>query len=176
MLSYAFYFSSCRCLKVSSQLTNWRRHWITGYTFFGLQLRQYDCNSRTLHSKSIVHLNHYIVIYILNLSWFSRWSARYDQWWECKFIAEGIIDQGGGFRDSLADMSEELCPSSAECPMPLPFFCRTSNQVITHHHSLHVITIRPQFSVLIDLGFFFTFAGLSGCPRGQRLLRPQLVL
>uniref|UniRef100_A0A3Q3LEJ3 HECT domain containing 3 n=1 Tax=Mastacembelus armatus TaxID=205130 RepID=A0A3Q3LEJ3_9TELE len=57
-----------------------------------------------------------------------RWPARYDQWWECKFIAEGIIDQGGGFRDSLADMSEELCPSSAECPMPLPFFCRTSNQ------------------------------------------------
>ncbi|XP_077415673.1 E3 ubiquitin-protein ligase HECTD3 isoform X1 [Vanacampus margaritifer] len=57
-----------------------------------------------------------------------RWPARYDQWWECKFIAEGIIDQGGGFRDSLADMSEELCPSSAECPMPLPFFTRTSNQ------------------------------------------------
>ncbi|XP_028329338.1 E3 ubiquitin-protein ligase HECTD3 isoform X1 [Gouania willdenowi] len=57
-----------------------------------------------------------------------RWPARYDQWWECKFIAEGIIDQGGGFRDSLADMSEELCPSSAECPMALPFFTRTSNQ------------------------------------------------
>lgn len=23
-----------------------------------------------------------------------RWPLRYDQWWECKFIAEGIIDQG----------------------------------------------------------------------------------
>ncbi|XP_033838136.1 E3 ubiquitin-protein ligase HECTD3 isoform X1 [Periophthalmus magnuspinnatus] len=57
-----------------------------------------------------------------------RWPARYDQWWECKFIAEGIIDQGGGFRDSLADMSEELCPSSADCPLPLPFFTRTSNE------------------------------------------------
>ncbi|XP_069050124.1 E3 ubiquitin-protein ligase HECTD3 [Lepisosteus oculatus] len=57
-----------------------------------------------------------------------RWPVRYDQWWECKFISEGIIDQGGGFRDSLADMSEELCPSSAECPVPLPFFTRTSNQ------------------------------------------------
>uniref|UniRef100_A0AAR2K6C5 HECT domain-containing protein n=1 Tax=Pygocentrus nattereri TaxID=42514 RepID=A0AAR2K6C5_PYGNA len=56
------------------------------------------------------------------------WPVRHDQWWECKFIAEGIIDQGGGFRDSLADMSEELCPSSAECAMPLPFFTRTSNQ------------------------------------------------
>ncbi|XP_026994813.1 E3 ubiquitin-protein ligase HECTD3 isoform X1 [Tachysurus fulvidraco] len=57
-----------------------------------------------------------------------RWPARHDQWWECKFIAEGIIDQGGGFRDSLADMSEELCPSSSECLIPLPFFTRTSNQ------------------------------------------------
>nr|XP_014350786.1 PREDICTED: E3 ubiquitin-protein ligase HECTD3 [Latimeria chalumnae] len=57
-----------------------------------------------------------------------RWPMRYDQWWECKFIAEGIIDQGGGFRDSLADMSEELCPSSTDCPVPLPFFVRTSNQ------------------------------------------------
>lgn len=79
-------------------------------------------SSRALNSKSTV--------FPLGSS---RWPARYDQWWECKFIAEGIIDQGGGFRDSLADMSEELCPSSAECSMPLPFFCRTSNQVMTHH-------------------------------------------
>ncbi|KAM4722366.1 E3 ubiquitin-protein ligase HECTD3 [Rhinophrynus dorsalis] len=57
-----------------------------------------------------------------------RWPVRYDQWWECKFIAEGIIDQGGGFRDSLSDISEELCPSSADTPVPLPFFVRTSNQ------------------------------------------------
>ncbi|KAE8609931.1 hypothetical protein XENTR_v10011949 [Xenopus tropicalis] len=57
-----------------------------------------------------------------------RWPVRYEQWWECKFIAEGIIDQGGGFRDSLADISEELCPSSADIPVPLPFFVRTSNQ------------------------------------------------
>ncbi|KAG8437018.1 hypothetical protein GDO86_007920 [Hymenochirus boettgeri] len=57
-----------------------------------------------------------------------RWNTRYEQWWECKFIAEGIIDQGGGFRDSLADISEELCPSSADSPLPLPFFIRTSNQ------------------------------------------------
>lgn len=70
-----------------------------------------------------------------------RWPARYDQWWECKFIAEGIIDQGGGFRDSLSDMSEELCPTSAECNMPLPFFCRTSNQVTgaLQNHSFIVI-------------------------------------
>lgn len=58
-----------------------------------------------------------------------RWSARYDQWWECKFLSEGIIDQGGGFRDSLADMAEELCPSSVDAPIPVPFFIRSPNQL-----------------------------------------------
>lgn len=36
---------------------------------------------------------------------------------------------GGGFRDCLTDISEELCPSSGDVPVPLPFFVRTSNQV-----------------------------------------------
>jgi E3 ubiquitin-protein ligase HECTD3 len=58
-----------------------------------------------------------------------RWSLRHDQWWECKFIAEGIIDQGGGFRDSLSDIAEELCPSDNTSPVPLPFFIRSPNQV-----------------------------------------------
>eukprot|EP00794_Sanderia_malayensis_P008206 gene8206-9086_t len=57
-----------------------------------------------------------------------RWGQMYDQWWECKFIGEGIIDQGGGFRDSLADMGEELCPSASDTPIPLPFFIRSANQ------------------------------------------------
>ncbi|XP_010155129.1 PREDICTED: E3 ubiquitin-protein ligase HECTD3-like, partial [Eurypyga helias] len=57
-----------------------------------------------------------------------RWPANSSQWWQCEFISEGIIDQGGGFRDSLSDVSEELCPSSSNVPMPLPFFVRTSNQ------------------------------------------------
>ncbi|NWW92980.1 HECD3 ligase, partial [Rhynochetos jubatus] len=57
-----------------------------------------------------------------------RWPANHSQWWQCEFISEGIIDQGGGFRDSLSDVSEELCPSSSNVPMPLPFFVRTSNQ------------------------------------------------
>jgi hypothetical protein len=43
----------------------------------------------------------------------------------------GSVISGGGFRDSLADMSEELCPSSADTPVPLPFFVRTANQVIS---------------------------------------------
>ncbi|XP_054689604.1 E3 ubiquitin-protein ligase HECTD3-like [Grus americana] len=57
-----------------------------------------------------------------------RWPPKYSQWWQCDFIAEGIVDNGGGFRDSLSDMSEELCPSSADVPVPLPFFVRASNQ------------------------------------------------
>ncbi|KAM6261805.1 E3 ubiquitin-protein ligase HECTD3-like isoform 2-T2 [Porphyrio hochstetteri] len=57
-----------------------------------------------------------------------RWPMTYSQWWECDFITEGIIDNGGGFRDSLSDVSEELCPSSGDVPVPLPFFVRTSNQ------------------------------------------------
>jgi E3 ubiquitin-protein ligase HECTD3 len=53
-----------------------------------------------------------------------------EQWWECKFIGEGIIDQGGGFRDSLSDIAEELCPNtSLDSPVPLPFFIRSPNQV-----------------------------------------------
>ncbi|NXL87679.1 HECD3 ligase, partial [Alectura lathami] len=57
-----------------------------------------------------------------------RWPHTYNQWWECDFVAEGIIDNGGGFRDTLSDISEELCPSSGNVPVPLPFFVRTSNQ------------------------------------------------
>ncbi|XP_040984023.1 E3 ubiquitin-protein ligase HECTD3-like isoform X2 [Aquila chrysaetos chrysaetos] len=57
-----------------------------------------------------------------------RWPLSYSQWWECEFITEGIIDNGGGFRDSLSDVSEELCPSSGDVAVPLPFFVRTSNQ------------------------------------------------
>ncbi|KFQ46434.1 E3 ubiquitin-protein ligase HECTD3, partial [Nestor notabilis] len=57
-----------------------------------------------------------------------RWPTNYSQWWECDFVTEGILDNGGGFRDTLSDISEELCPSSGNVPVPLPFFVRTSNQ------------------------------------------------
>ncbi|XP_026709859.1 E3 ubiquitin-protein ligase HECTD3-like isoform X2 [Athene cunicularia] len=57
-----------------------------------------------------------------------RWPRSHSQWWECDFITEGIVDNGGGFRDTLSDISEELCPSSGDVPVPLPFFVRTSNQ------------------------------------------------
>ena len=57
-----------------------------------------------------------------------RWTGHWSQWWECKFMQEGIIDQGGGFRDSLADIAEELCPSSADADVALPLFIRSPNQ------------------------------------------------
>ncbi len=44
-------------------------------------------------------------------------------------MSEGIIDQGGGFRDSLSDLAEELNPVSADATVPLPFFIRSPNQV-----------------------------------------------
>ena len=57
-----------------------------------------------------------------------RWAGHWTQWWECKFIQEGIIDQGGGFRDTLADMAEELCPSDPDSEVALPLFIRSPNQ------------------------------------------------
>ncbi|NWX09191.1 HECD3 ligase, partial [Caloenas nicobarica] len=58
----------------------------------------------------------------------AAWPLSYNQWWACNFVTEGIMDNGGGFRDSLSDISEELCPSLDNVPLPLPFFVRTSNQ------------------------------------------------
>lgn len=57
-----------------------------------------------------------------------RWAGHWSQWWECKFIQEGIIDQGGGFRDTLADIAEELCPSTPDSPIALSLFIRSPNQ------------------------------------------------
>ena len=57
-----------------------------------------------------------------------RWAGSWNQWWECKFIQEGMIDQGGGFRDTLADIAEELCPSNPESEVALPLFIRSPNQ------------------------------------------------
>lgn len=69
----------------------------------------------------------------IKLFYIFRWPPRHDQWWECKFMSEGVIDQGGGFRDSLSDLAEELCPMASDVPLPLPFFIRTPNQVINIH-------------------------------------------
>lgn len=58
-----------------------------------------------------------------------RWNKRKcDQWWEVKFVGEGIIDQGGGFRDSLAELSDELCPQDPNITDILPLLVRSVNQ------------------------------------------------
>ena len=57
-----------------------------------------------------------------------RWAGHWMQWWECKFAQEGVIDQGGGFRDTLADMAEELCPHDTDSVPALPLFIRSPNQ------------------------------------------------
>lgn len=57
-----------------------------------------------------------------------RWSKRkYGQWWEVNYRGEGVIDQGGGFRDLLAEISDELCPPKSGMPVLTPLFIRTPN-------------------------------------------------
>jgi len=59
---------------------------------------------------------------------FREAKRHFEKLWEVKFIGEGIIDQGGGFRDSLAEMAEELCPASPDIKECLNFFIKTPNQ------------------------------------------------
>ena len=72
------------------------------------------------------------------------WPLSFDQWWECNFVGEGVIDQGGGFRDTIAEMAEELTPSSSNSPMPLSLFIRSPNQT-QDTESLHrdAYTLNP---------------------------------
>ena len=57
-----------------------------------------------------------------------RWAGQWTQWWECKFVQEGVIDQGGAFRDSVSDLADELCPSDPTSEVALPLFVRSPNQ------------------------------------------------
>ncbi|KAI6660099.1 E3 ubiquitin-protein ligase HECTD3-like [Oopsacas minuta] len=73
------------------------------------------------------------------------WPLSFDQWWECNIVGEGVIDQGGGFRDTIAEMAEELTPSSSNSPMPLSLFIRSPNQT-QDTESLHrdAYTLNPS--------------------------------
>ena len=73
------------------------------------------------------------------------WPLSFDQWWECNLVGEGVIDQGGGFRDTIAEMAEELTPSSSNSPMPLSQFIRSPNQT-QDTESLHrdAYTLNPS--------------------------------
>ncbi|NXU56084.1 HECD3 ligase, partial [Turnix velox] len=89
-------------------------------------------------SPFLHHLIHFISSFLL------LWPLSYAQWWECDFVTEGIIDNGGGFRDTLSDVSEELCPSSGDVPVPLPFFVRTSNQANSSSDTMDMYIPNPS--------------------------------
>lgn len=61
-----------------------------------------------------------------------------------KFIGEGIIDQGGGFRDSLTEISEELCPCDVNTEPCLPLFIKTPNHRSGMGDYLDCYTLNPQ--------------------------------
>eukprot|EP00042_Codosiga_hollandica_P044654 m.445005 g.445005 ORF g.445005 m.445005 type:complete len:994 (+) comp56842_c0_seq1:1277-4258(+) len=54
------------------------------------------------------------------------WGKNVTRWWEVQFIGEGIIDQGGGFRESLTELAEELCPPQSAA-LIVPLFIPTPN-------------------------------------------------
>ena len=106
-----------------------------------------------------------------------------EQWWECKFYGEGIIDQGGGFRDSLSDMAEELCPNTSaldsshsqssqhqSSSVPLPFFMRSPNQLSRSDSN----TFRDTFTVNPSCTLFdeYEFIGklMGACFRSKETL------
>ena len=84
--------------------------------------------------EQIMYHNCFHNLYVITIH--CRWNKwKYDQWWEVKFVGEGIIDQGGGFRDSLAELSDELCPAEEHITDVLPYLIRTPNNKV-HRVSL----------------------------------------
>lgn len=96
-----------------------------------------------------------------------RWSYRQDQWWECKFVGEGVIDQGGGFRDSLCDLAEELCPSDSQRNSALPYFIRCPNRFSTSK-SQDTFIVNPGCEDLEALEWLGKLIG--ACIRTRELL------
>lgn len=62
-------------------------------------------------------------------------------------------------------MSEELCPSSSDVPVPLPFFVRTSNQV--WHPALSLsrphVEIQQSLGLVPQLQYFGVLVCLNTC-------------
>lgn len=98
-----------------------------------------------------------------------RWAGQWSQWWECKFIQEGIIDQGGGFRDSLADMADELCPSDPNSEVALPLFIRSPNQS-QDSSNVYRDTYIPNPSCLLKEKYFFVGQLMGAMFRSQESL------
>ena len=106
----------------------------------------------------------------LTRSYSFRWDKSVEQWWECKFIGEGIIDQGGGFRDSLSDISEELCPNTGiDSPVPLPFFIRSPNQLQSDSNTFKD-TFLPNPSCTLFDEYEFIGKLMGACLRSKESL------
>ena len=52
-------------------------------------------------------------------NWF-RWLKTSNQWWKVKFKDEGVIDAGGGFRESVSTIAEELMSDRTPLFVPVP--------------------------------------------------------
>lgn len=106
-----------------------------------------------------------------------RWAGQWTQWWECKFIQEGAIDQGGGFRDSLAEMAEELCPSSPANSVPLPFFVRSPNQSQDSSNAYRdTFTLNPSCKQVAKYHFIGQLMGAAfRSPESLVLSLPQFI-
>ena len=79
--------------------------------------------------------------------------SRTEQWWEVNFIGEGIIDQGGGFRDLLTEIADELCPPDAAAPFPsTPLFVRSPNQAAGMGPFQDCYVLNPSCTALKHLG------------------------
>ena len=106
-----------------------------------------------------------------------RWASHSPQWWECKYLQEGVIDQGGGFRDSLAEMAEELCPPSVDADIPLPLFIRSPNQS-QDSSNVYRDAYVPNPSCEQKSKYFFVGQLMGGAFRSQETLvlpMPQFV-
>ena len=89
--------------------------------------------------------------HVFLFSW-NKW--KYDQWWEVKFVGEGIIDQGGGFRDSLAEIADELCPLDEHIPEILSYFIKTPNHKVQNNKFMPGLYLQTQLQkVLMQVMF-----------------------
>ena len=53
-------------------------------------------------------------------NWFHWVKTNTTQWWKVKFVNEGVIDQGGGFRESVSTIAEELMSDRTSLFVPVP--------------------------------------------------------
>ena len=73
-----------------------------------------------------------------------RFNNKCGQWWEVNYVGEGIIDQGGGFRDLLAEISDELCPCDPNFLPVTPLFVRSPNNIARVGHAQAGFAVNPD--------------------------------